>query len=95
VTAQSTSIALDAEDLERLLDEQDVEPDERYCHRQAVIHDAGGERVWQADRPVCGSPRATRCPGPRLTARYAGEANCAACGRPICPACAAHDRGAR
>jgi hypothetical protein len=80
-------------DLEALVVDQDVTPDQRFCHVQAARNDEAGERVWSSDRPLCGDPRATRCPGRRLTAAYAGERLCPACGRPYCPVCIAQDRG--
>lgn len=81
------------DDLEALLDQAPAEPDHRYCHLQATRYDAG-KRVWAGDRPLCGSPSATRCPGPRLTTGYAGEKLCPACGRPYCPQCIAQRPGA-
>jgi hypothetical protein len=83
----------EAVDLEALLVDQDATPDRRFCHLQAARHHAG-VRVWATDRPICGDPSATRCPGRRLTAAYGGEARCPACARPFCPVCTAQDRGA-
>lgn len=89
-----TPSTTEAVDLAALLVDQDVEPDERFCHVQAARNDEAGVRVWASDRPICGSPSATRCPGRRLTAAYAGEKVCPACGRPYCPVCVAQNRGA-
>jgi hypothetical protein len=78
-------------DLEALLVDQDATPDERHCHLQAA-RQHGGVRVWATDRPICGDPSATRCPGRRLTTSYAGEKLCPACARPYCPQCVVQNR---
>ncbi len=81
------------DDLEALLDQEPAEPDHRYCHVQAARF-AAGKRVWAGDRPICGSPSATRCPGRRLTTGYLGEEFCRACQRPYCPQCVVQNHGA-
>ncbi len=88
-----TTSAPEEVDLEALLVHQDATPDQRYCHLQATRYDAG-KRVWAGDRPICGDPSATRCPGRRLTTGYAGEKLCPACLRPFCPQCVVQNRGA-
>jgi hypothetical protein len=91
ISAPNTTEAVDLEAL--LADQDPAAPDERHCHLQAVKQSGTGALEWNGGRPLCGSPRATRCPGARLI-MFGGEACCRACHRPICPQCAAQERGA-